>query len=145
MPISPSLQGLSRAVTPSIGTQPWNATTDPLGVNIQNQGMRTTQSYDRSQAASDYGIVAPDQAMGQSIGQAVHQMGPLEDPQWAGFFQAVSDAGGGKSVSYAGSSNGDPNSNQLTGYDTNNGTVGAGTEVYGPRGMRLNKTLVAKE
>ena len=91
MPISPSLQGLSRAVTPSIGTQPWNATTDPLGVNIQNQGMQTTQAYDRSQAASDYGIVPPDQAMGQSIGQSVHQMGPLEDPQWAGFFQAVSD------------------------------------------------------
>lgn len=139
MPISPSLQGLSRAVTPSIGTQPWNATTDPLGVNIQNQGMQTTQAYDRSQAASDYGIVPPDQAMGQSIGQSVHQMGPLEDPQWAGFFQAVSDASGGKPVNYAGSSGAD------LGYDTNNGTFNAGTETYGPKGMRLNKTLVAKD
>lgn len=53
--------------------------------------------------------------------------GPLPDPRWDAYFQAVSEAAGGRPVTYAGSAGPD------LGVDTNDGSMGAGFESYGRR------------
>jgi hypothetical protein len=56
------------------------------------------------------------------------QMGPLPDPKWDAYFQAVNEAGGGKPVKFAGGVSPDE-SNQLTGIQVPADFTG--TEQYG--------------
>lgn len=100
--MSTSLQGLKQAM--------FDPRTDPLGIAVQGRAR-----------AEDF----------QDQLQHPNPIGPLKDPRWEGFFQAVNESAGGKPVDYAGSSGPD------LGFDTNNGTMGAGTETYGPRGLRM--------
>ena len=83
------------------------------------------QADTENQMATDYGSngATPD-----VLAQSVHMMGPLPDPRWDGFLQALHEAGGGRPVNLAGSAGPD------LGYDTNDGT--AGSETYGSRGMK---------
>ena len=98
MPISPSMQGLSRAVAPT--GQPWSENTDPLGVGVQSQAQQNHFGGVVHDIDADYGSTAAGDGQSQLLNEAVHQTGPLEDPQWAGFFQAVQNAGGGKPVGF---------------------------------------------
>lgn len=117
MPISPSLRGLSQAV--STGPTGFDPATDPLGIALQG---RARDARQQQELANPKMMTA----------------GPLPDPQWEGFFQAVHEAGDGRPTTYAGSTGED------LGYDTNNGTTDAGTELYGPRGMTWNRTSPAR-
>lgn len=93
----------------------FSPTTDPLGINVQARARAA-----RFQQAAN-GMQSP--------------IGPLPDPQWDGYFQAVDEAADGKPVQFAGSAGPD------LGYDTNNGTVGSGLEQYGSKGLRLQTML----
>lgn len=114
MPISPSLRGLSQAA--GAGFDP---ASDPLGIALQGRARDARQQQQ----------LADPQSM---------TMGPLPDPQWDGFFQAVHESNGGAPTTFAG-----PKGPAL-GYDTNNGMMGAGTETYGPRGMAWNTNATGK-
>lgn len=114
-----SLRGLTQAMGPA-GPNP-----DPLSIGLLQRAQATNQANAQSQYASDYGT---DGGQASELAQSVHMMGPLHDPQWDGFLQALHDAGGGKPVNVAGSAG--PN----LGYDTNDGT--AGSETYGSRGVK---------
>jgi hypothetical protein len=125
-----SMAGLSRAVMPPSGG-PFDPATDPDGTALMQRAAAARQADHLSQMGLDYGLSGPGGGVGQVLGQAVHQMGPLPDPRWDGYFEAVNEAAGGKPVSFAGSSGPD------LGYDTNNGTFLAGAETYGPKGLKL--------
>lgn len=101
---------------PLQGLQSSNPQNDPLGLALQG----------RAQAHRFQDQVANP-----------NPLGPLPDPHWDAYFQAIQEAAGGKPVDFAGSTSPE-GSNQLTGYNTNNGTVTPGaTEEYGPRGLKL--------
>lgn len=116
--MSTSLRGLQQAIGPFDAPQQsggFDPSTDPLGLDLQQRARANRFQY------------ALQNPMAASAG-------PLPDPHWDAFFQAVNEAGGGRPVDYAGSAGG-----QL-GYDTNNGTMGAGTELYGPKGLKYRGT-----
>lgn len=109
-----SLRGLARAVdSDEQQVQPFDPSTDPLGVALKAR--------------------AQQQRFTAMANGTAPRQGPLPDPNWDAYFLAVQDAAGGRPVDFAGSAGRD------LGYDTNNGTMGAGTEVYGPRGMTFNR------
>ena len=117
--MSTSLRGLQQAIGPAAPNP------DPLGIGLMQRAQASNTANAQNQYATDYGTngETPD-----VLAQSVHMMGPLHDPQWDGFFQALSEAGAGKPVNVAGSAGPD------LGYDTNDGS--AGTETYGTRGMK---------
>jgi hypothetical protein len=84
---------------------PTNAAFDPSGIDLKRQAQASYYANKDAQRTADYG------AGGNTIDQAVHMTGPLPDPQWQAFFQAlknnnVSDVTGGPSA---------PGSKQLRG------------------------------
>ncbi len=103
---APSIASLQSAV---------GGSDDPLGIAVMQRAKQNRLQYEMAHPES-------------------MQSGPLPDPRWDGYFQAVDEAAGGRPVDFAGSAGPD------LGFDTNNGTVGAGTEVYGPHGLRLGGT-----
>lgn len=109
--MSTSLRGLSQAIQGPYGPG-FDASTDPLGIAVQQRA--------RDRRIAD-----------MTANPMAHVLGPLPDPRWEGYFQAVDETAGGKPVDFAGSDGPD------LGFDTNNGTMGAGTEIYGPRGLRM--------
>jgi hypothetical protein len=63
------------------------AVTDPTGILLKRQGMDTYLANKDAQRQQDYGPT------GNAIDQAVHMTGPLPDPQWQAFFQALQNQG----------------------------------------------------
>lgn len=61
------------------------------------------------------------------------QTGPLPDPRWDAYFQAVNEAGAGKPVNFTGGPSPE-GSNQLTGFQPPEGTS---VERYDSRGMHV--------
>jgi len=125
--MSTSLQGLARATSPSTGPG-FDPATDPLGVALMARARQQDFTNTVNDIQSDYGPT------GSPLAAAAHEFGPLPDQNWEGFWQAMQESSGGRPTRIIGSAVGPD-----LGFDTNNGTVGAGTEVYGPRGLRLNK------
>jgi hypothetical protein len=60
---------------------------DPSGIDLQRRGMDTYLANKEAQRSIDYGPA------GNAIDQAVHMTGPLPDPKWQAFFQALADQG----------------------------------------------------
>jgi hypothetical protein len=85
---------------------------DPSGIDLQRQGMDTFLANQDAQRRTDYG------PGGSAIDQAVHMTGPLPDPKWQAFFQALQNQGVSKITSgprgYQGTPSPQP-SNQITG------------------------------
>lgn len=63
------------------------AITDPSGILLKRQGMETFLANQEAQRQKDYG------PGGSAIDQAVHMTGPMPDPQWQAFFQALQNQG----------------------------------------------------
>lgn len=94
----------------TLNSTPWSftptdATFDPTGIDLKRQARDAYAANRDAMRAADYG------EGGNTIDQAVHMTGPLPDPQWQAFFQAltnqhVSDVSGGPSA---------PGSKQLRG------------------------------
>lgn len=90
------------------------AFTDPTGILLKRQGMDTFLANKDEQRRADYG------PGGSAIDQAVHMTGPLPDPQWQAFFQALQNQGVTK-VNAGGRSDAerirqaDPSTNQIRG------------------------------
>ena len=86
-------------MTPIQGLQAFDPSTDPLGIGLKQRAAVNQQPYPG--------------------------FGPLPDPQWEGFFQAMNEAG----VDKIGGGQSPAGSNQLTGTQTP--TDFSGTETYG--------------
>lgn len=85
---------------------------DPSGIGLQRQGMDTYLAFKDAQRQQDYG------GGGNVIDQAVHMTGPLPDPKWQAFFQALQNQGVSKITPNAHGYQGTPSpqpSNQLQG------------------------------
>jgi hypothetical protein len=79
------------------------AVTDPSGILLKRQGMETFLANRDAQQRADYG------PGGNAIDQAVHMTGPMPDPQWQAFFQALKNQGvtkmtGGRTATAPGTS-----------------------------------------
>ena len=85
--------------------------TDPLGIGVQSRGMDSRFQYNIDHPGSSL-------------------FGPLPDPRWEGFFQALKEAGVENLV---GPEDKPGESHQLRGTPT---SFGAGGEEYGPRYTR---------
>lgn len=85
-------------MTPIQGLQSFDPSTDPLGIGLQQRAAANRQPYPG--------------------------FGPLPDPQWEGYFQAMNEAGVNK---VAGAN--PAGTNQLTGFQPP--TDFSGTETYG--------------
>lgn len=96
-----SMRGLSQAIG-----QPFDSSTDPLGISLMQRAQANQQAGAQAQTATDYGS-------NNVLAQGVHMMGPLPDPRWEGFLQALTDAGGGAPMKLRGQIGNDP-SNDVT-------------------------------
>lgn len=72
---------------------------DPLGIGLRQRAQDANQANAQSQYETDYGT---NGSQPSELAQSVHMMGPLRDPQWDGFFQALHDAGGGSPMKLRG-------------------------------------------
>lgn len=94
-------------MNPIQGLQQFDPSSDPSGIALQQRAQARRQ-------------------VDMNENPYAHMMGPLPDPQWDGYFQALGEAGVDKLAGGASPAE----SRQLTGYNTN-GAVG--TEEYGGR------------
>lgn len=123
---SRSLQGLARAAgaedssaeVPNTNIQKFDPMTDPLGVGLMARARQ--HRWDNTVGLNE-----------MPLEQAAHMSNTLPDPGWDAFYQALSEAGGGRPVRAYGSAGPD--------LGINTAGMGAGTEFYGSRGMRFNK------
>jgi|ERR1035437_3667423 hypothetical protein len=90
-------------MNPIQGLQAFDPSTDPLGIGLKQRAVANQQPY--------------------------QGFGPLPDPQWQGYFQAINEAGVDK---FAGAN--PVGTNQLTGFQAP--TDFSGTETYGRNGNR---------
>lgn len=83
---------------------------DPSGISLQRQGLDTFLAFKDAERRQDYG------PGGSAIDQAVHMTGPLPDPKWQAFFQALQNQGVSKITQPRGAVVATtPGSHQLTG------------------------------
>ena len=69
---------------------------DPSGIDQMQRARATRDRFKQEQFDEDYrSPAAGGYVPGQILNQAVHAQGPLPDPKWEGYFQAVDDASGG--------------------------------------------------
>lgn len=82
------------ANTPALqGLQTYNPYGDPAGNALRQQAEQANMVNGQAQAATDYGS---DGSTPNLLGQAIHAQGPLHDPNWDAFFQAMTNSGASK-------------------------------------------------
>lgn len=82
------------ATTPALqGLQTYNPLIDPSGNALRAQAQQTNLVSQQQQMARDYGS---DGSTPDVLAQGVHAQGPLHDPNWDAFFQALNNSGASK-------------------------------------------------
>lgn len=106
---------------------------DPSGGDLKRQGLDTYLAFKDQERQKDYG------PGGTAIDQAVHMTGPLPDPQWQAFFQALKNRGVSKITPAAAGYQGTPSqipSNQIAGTSSQPDFFTSGPTFMGRRTLQ---------